>query len=359
MFGQRHGGAGSDRRVCGLGDGDRLDAVCRADPRLAPLAQRGDEVGDLGVVRTLLRRHRRQVVGVARGEHGVGAQRVVLGAVVAEAPLGTRHLDARAERHARSDPAAVDVTDDAAAVREHHVRRDGGGNAVVDRRRVLHCVDARDGTGEPDGLVDVVDHQVADDAPARAFGEEPRRLRGGAGTAEPLHGERADPPGVDAGLDLGVFAHVPHDVGREESYPGLFGGSGHGRRGFGRRCERLLADHVESPGDGALREVGVGAAGGHDVDDVDQPDEGVDVGHELESVLLGDLLRSDERGDVPLRPECPPGVGMHAGDAARADESDLQRAHCFSSVVSMTVSSAPAGSSGSGVMGGAGMSSMP
>ncbi len=85
----------------------------------------------------------------------------------------------------------------------------------------------------------------------------------------------------------------------------------------------------------------------------------VDIGDQLESVLLGDRLGSHERGDVPLGAERPPGVGVHAGDAPGADESDLQRAHCFSSVFSTVVSSVPAASIGSGVIGGAGMSSMP
>ncbi len=186
----------------------------------------------------------------------------------------------------------------------------------------VHGADPDDVAGDPPGDVQVVDHLVHDDA-ARELGVGepggPGRERTGAD--EPQHGQFAELPGVDRGLQADVLREVADHVRRVELPAGLVREPDQVvgvRVGAG---QRLLADDVLAGGERGAHDLGVGVRGDDDVHHVDTGEECVERVDHLAAVCRDEFLGADLREDDDV-PEAEQVRQVRVGDHPRADEAD-------------------------------------
>src|SRR5690606_36203699 len=176
-----HGVEGGAGDLHGAGAVGHLDAGGAAD------GDRAGELGDLGGVGVLHGGDVGQEAVTARlpgrgdvveGDGGVA------GAVVPEAAAIAGEVEGVAETGALGSPEAAAVAERAGAVGEDHV---GGAHGRVGGGDLLAGVDRFRVAGEPERLVDVVDHLVHHDAAGALLvgGPVPVRQRAGALEAPP------------------------------------------------------------------------------------------------------------------------------------------------------------------------------
>ena len=209
---------------------------------------------------------------------------------IASTPSVARDVDAGAEGHALGAPGALDVAERSARVGEHDVRGDLSRHDAVDAGRALHGVDLAHVAGEPERLVEVVDHLVEHDAAAGGLVEEPRAgARRLAAAHEPQHGRRADASRIHLFLDPGVLGEEPHDVRRKTCTPAFSAAATISRAASDVAASGFSHTTCFPAAIAASARSRWDRLGGDDVDDVDGRQQVIEIDGDVEPVGVGEL----------------------------------------------------------------------
>ena len=232
----------------------------------------------------------------------------------------------RAKERLRVGPGALDVADGAAAMAQKRQAVIAGCRGVA----AAHAagVDALDLAGQPTRVVEVVNHQVEDEAAGARVVQQPVRGAGPglkAAARQAQHSDLADVAAGHAGLRRGVFREEAQHVADQQLHAGLLAGAQHGLAFAQAARQRLLYQQMSARRGGLQRDFAVLVGRRADVDHIHHGDEfgerAAGVGLDLRSQLARRLRPGGiDCGDARRRGG--PGPGVRLCHEARADNAD-------------------------------------